>query len=116
MPPKTCMAGGFLRVSSINGLFTFCVKSIHVELVCSGHPRRPRAKQESQNPMSSRFLPILAVAVALLHKLGYQVAASTGRAETHGYLKGLGATTLIDRQEIAEPSGRPQRLRRQAST
>lgn len=47
------------------------------------------------------------VAVALLHKLGYQVAASTGRAETHDYLKSLGATTLIDRQEIAEPSGRP---------
>jgi len=47
------------------------------------------------------------VAVAVLAKLGYQVAASTGRAETHAYLKDLGATTLIDRQEIAEPSGRP---------
>ncbi len=47
------------------------------------------------------------VAVAVLHKLGYQVAASTGRAETHAYLTDLGATTLIDRQEIAEPSGRP---------
>ena len=47
------------------------------------------------------------VAVALLAKLGYQVAASTGRAETHAYLKDLGATTIIDRQEIAEPSGRP---------
>ncbi len=47
------------------------------------------------------------VAVAVLNKLGYQVAASTGRAETHDYLKGLGATTLIDRAEIAEPSGRP---------
>ncbi len=47
------------------------------------------------------------VAVAILHKLGYQVAASTGRPETHDYLKDLGATTLIDRAEIAEPSGRP---------
>ena len=47
------------------------------------------------------------VAVAVLHKLGYQVAASTGRPETHDYLKDLGATTLIDRQEIAAPSGRP---------
>jgi acrylyl-CoA reductase (NADPH) len=47
------------------------------------------------------------VAVAILHKLGYQVAASTGRAETHDYLKDLGATTLIDRMEIAAPSGRP---------
>lgn len=47
------------------------------------------------------------VATALLHKLGYSVAASTGRPETHGYLKDLGATTIVDRAEIAEPSGRP---------
>ena len=47
------------------------------------------------------------VAVTLLHELGYKVAASTGRSETHAYLKDLGATTLIDRQEIATPSGRP---------
>ena len=42
------------------------------------------------------------VAVALLAKLGYTVAASTGRAETHGYLRELGATTLIDRAELAQ--------------
>lgn len=47
------------------------------------------------------------VAIAVLHKLGYRVTASTGRAETHEYLKGLGATTIIDRAEIATPSGRP---------
>ena len=47
------------------------------------------------------------VAVAILHKLGYQVAASTGRPETHDYLKNLGASTFIDRAEIAAPSGRP---------
>ena len=47
------------------------------------------------------------VAVAVLSKLGYRIAASTGRAETYDYLKDLGATTLVDRAEIAEPSGRP---------
>src|SRR3546814_17844375 len=47
------------------------------------------------------------VAVAILAKLGYRVAASTGRAETQAYLKNLGATTIIDRAEIATPSGRP---------
>jgi acrylyl-CoA reductase (NADPH) len=46
------------------------------------------------------------VAVALLAKLGYSVAASTGRAETHDYLTSLGATTLLDRAELAE-KGRP---------
>ena len=47
------------------------------------------------------------VAVALLAARGYSVAASTGRAETHDYLKDLGATTLIDRAELAEAPSRP---------
>ncbi|MFQ6018220.1 MAG: MDR family oxidoreductase [Kiloniellaceae bacterium] len=47
------------------------------------------------------------VAVAVLAKLGYRVAASTGRAETHDYLRSLGASTVIERQELAAPSKRP---------
>lgn len=47
------------------------------------------------------------VAVSILAKLGYKVAASTGRAETHDYLKDLGAETIVDREAIAKPSGRP---------
>lgn len=46
------------------------------------------------------------VAVAILAKLGYQVAASTGRAETHDYLTSLGATSIIAREELAT-AGRP---------
>jgi acrylyl-CoA reductase (NADPH) len=47
------------------------------------------------------------VAVALLARLGYEVTASTGRAETHDYLRTLGAHTIIDRAELAAPSTRP---------
>ncbi len=47
------------------------------------------------------------VAVAILANLGYQVAASTGRAETHDYLRDLGAAEIIDRAEFAEPPTRP---------
>jgi acrylyl-CoA reductase (NADPH) len=47
------------------------------------------------------------VAVAVLATLGYQVAASTGRPETHDYLRSLGAATIIDRASIAAPSGKP---------
>jgi acrylyl-CoA reductase (NADPH) len=47
------------------------------------------------------------IAVALLAALGYQVAASTGRAETHDYLRQLGATTIIDRATLAKPPSRP---------
>ncbi|MFT5114763.1 MAG: acrylyl-CoA reductase (NADPH) [Parasphingorhabdus sp.] len=46
------------------------------------------------------------VAIALLAKLGYQVVASTGRPEQADYLKSLGATSTIDRNELSEP-GRP---------
>jgi acrylyl-CoA reductase (NADPH) len=47
------------------------------------------------------------VAVAVLAHLGYHVAASTGRSETHDYLRSLGASTIVDRAELAQPSGRP---------
>ncbi|MGB0682510.1 MAG: MDR family oxidoreductase [Magnetovibrionaceae bacterium] len=46
------------------------------------------------------------VAVALLAANGFPVAAVTGRAETHDYLKDLGATTLLSRDEAyAAPRG-----------
>lgn len=41
------------------------------------------------------------VAIALLSKLGYNVTASTGRAETHAYLRELGARQIIDRAELS---------------
>ncbi|HEX4042047.1 MAG TPA: zinc-binding dehydrogenase, partial [Xanthobacteraceae bacterium] len=47
------------------------------------------------------------VSVAILAKLGHKVTASTGRPETHDYLKGLGAAAFIDRAELAKPPGRP---------
>ncbi len=47
------------------------------------------------------------IAVALLAKLGYNVVASTGRAETHDYLKSLGAASIIDRSVLSAPSQRP---------
>ena len=46
------------------------------------------------------------IAVALLSKLGYGVAAVTGRAAESEYLKSLGATEILDRAEFSEP-GRP---------
>src|SRR5271170_4562260 len=43
------------------------------------------------------------VAVALLAKLGYAVVAATGRPDEAGYLKGLGATEIIERKELTGP-------------
>jgi acrylyl-CoA reductase (NADPH) len=47
------------------------------------------------------------VAVSILSKRGYQVVASTGRLDTHEYLKGLGAASVIDRSGFADPASRP---------
>ena len=41
-------------------------------------------------------------AIALLHKLGYQVAAVSGRESTHDYLRALGANRILSRDEFAE--------------
>ena len=43
------------------------------------------------------------VAIALLAKLGYPVAASTGRPEEAAYLKDLGASDIISRNELTGP-------------
>ncbi|MBN8962117.1 MAG: oxidoreductase [Rhizobiales bacterium] len=44
------------------------------------------------------------VAIAVLSKLGYHVIASTGRASEADYLRGLGATEIIDRNELSGPA------------
>ncbi len=41
------------------------------------------------------------VAIAVLSKLGYHVIASTGRASEADYLKEIGATEVIDRNELS---------------
>lgn len=41
-------------------------------------------------------------AIALLHKLGYQVVAVSGRESTHEYLRSLGANRILGRDEFAE--------------
>ena len=47
------------------------------------------------------------VATALLANLGYEVAAVTGRPETADYLKSLGATQIVARDDINELIKRP---------
>ncbi len=41
-------------------------------------------------------------AISLLHKLGYKVAAVSGRESTHDYLRSLGADRILGRDEFAE--------------
>ena len=47
------------------------------------------------------------VATAILSNLGHEVAAVTGRPETADYLKDLGATQIVAREDINETTKRP---------
>ena len=47
------------------------------------------------------------VAIAILNNLGFEVAAVTGRPEAASYLKELGATTIVARDDINETVKRP---------
>ena len=47
------------------------------------------------------------VATAILAALGHEVAAVTGRPETEEYLRGLGATQIVPREELNETVKRP---------
>lgn len=56
------------------------------------------------------------VALNLLARRGYSVTASTGRkAQEHGYLTGLGASRVIDRQSLSEPAPAPLQEQRWAA-
>jgi acrylyl-CoA reductase (NADPH) len=44
------------------------------------------------------------IAITILAKLGYRVAASTGRPEEEAFLKDLGASQIIDRNEFSGPA------------
>ena len=46
-------------------------------------------------------------AVSMLHKKGYQVVASTGNLDAADYLKSLGASEVISREDVMENSGKP---------
>lgn len=45
--------------------------------------------------------------VAILARLGYTVIAGTGKAEAHEWLRGLGASGFIGREELVDESGKP---------
>ncbi len=47
------------------------------------------------------------VAVALLSHLGYEVAAVTGKEDQHDWLRSLGATEILSREDAAEGADKP---------
>src|SRR5579883_539775 len=54
-------------------------------------------------------------AVSMLAGLGYQVAGSTGKAEEHDFLRALGASEVLSRDEVSAQSNRPLERERWAA-
>src|SRR5260370_36511830 len=47
------------------------------------------------------------IGINILSALGYTVAASTGKSSEHDYLKELGASEILSREETSAESNRP---------
>ena len=47
------------------------------------------------------------MALSILAKCGYTVVAATGKSGAHGFLRDLGASAVISRQDAQDTSGRP---------
>ena len=53
-------------------------------------------------------------AVSMLAQLGYTVAGSTGKATEHDFLRSLGATEILSREDVSAESNRPMETERWA--
>ncbi|MCB8962254.1 MAG: YhdH/YhfP family quinone oxidoreductase [Ardenticatenales bacterium] len=96
-------AGLSLREAMIYGTAGFtavmCVDKIR------GHGVKP---EDGEILVTGATGGVGSFAVALLAKFGYNVVAATGKVEAAGeFLRGLGATSLISREEAIDASGRP---------
>ncbi|MBI5811823.1 MAG: oxidoreductase [Meiothermus silvanus] len=63
-----------------------------------------RLSREREVLVSGAAGGVGSIAVALLAQQGYKVAASTGRKDAYEYLRALGATSIIERAELAAPA------------
>jgi acrylyl-CoA reductase (NADPH) len=56
------------------------------------------------------------LSICMLSNLGYTVAASTGKQSEHEYLKTLGASQILSREEVSSESNRPLEKERWAGS
>ena len=80
-----------------------------------------RLEQNGLRPANGRVLVtgatggVGSTAVSMLAGLGYEVSASTGKDAEHDYLRGLGASEILSREEVSTPSNRPLERERWAA-
>ena len=67
----------------------------------------PYLKNEGEILVTGASGGVGCMAVGILSKLGYAVAAVTGKPEAHEFLRNAGASRIISREELLENSGKP---------
>jgi len=75
-------------------------------LALERHDASPAAAGDDPVVVTGAAGGVGSVAVALLAELGYKVAAVSGRPELESYLRGLGATEVLPRSELADAAPR----------
>ncbi len=121
--------GGYSEYARVPGDFLFrlsrgvdCKQAL---VLSAGTTIAMGLRQLEKNGLTPQFGPVLvtgatggvgSLAVSLLSHRGYTVAASTGKSDAHGYLRRLGASEILGREEVSADSTRPLEAERWAGS
>jgi acrylyl-CoA reductase (NADPH) len=120
--------GGYREYACLPGDFLSPLRGLDFKqaLVLSGGVTAAMAvRQLEMHGLTQEKGPVLvtgatggvgSLAISLLARRGYQVAASTGKADAHEYLRQLGASEILSREEVAAASSRPLEAQRWAGS
>ncbi|MEK9812333.1 MAG: MDR family oxidoreductase [Bordetella sp.] len=103
--PKTMTSRQAMAIGTAGYTATLCVQALE---------RHGLSPDQGEVLVTGAAGGVGSVAIAILAHKGFKVVASTGRLSEEGYLKGLGAQTVIDRAELSAP-GKPLQKERWAA-
>jgi putative YhdH/YhfP family quinone oxidoreductase len=120
--------GGYREYACLPGDFLLPLKELDFKqalVLSAGVTAVVAVRQLEMHGLTQERGPVLvtgatggvgSLAISLLAKRGYQVAASTGKADAHEYLRQLGASEILNREEVAAESSRPLEAQRWAGS